>query len=300
VQVASVTVSNLVVVNPPAPIASSALAAIPHPRIYLTAQRLAAIHARPPGDVARDRYEGALARFLEALASSPNVLSTDFPVDDPESYIPHLALTYQLRELADPGTAALAAGAAHTLVTNLATAYATGQRSFGGDKGYEIRFGLRNLMLAYDWMYDQFSTGERSLIVNVATNWVYWYHTNSGYAETRPVENYYAGYLQGIALTAVGTAGDTPYTESLLSLLRHKLGNEVPLMNQKLAGGDWAEGWNYGPYSVTEFSLVNTLLNDFGEDWSPDFDWLQTLPRSLMYMTAPDFSQTRSYGGYSA
>jgi hypothetical protein len=70
-------------------------------------------------------------------------------------------------------------------------------------------------------------------------------------------------------------------------------------MNQRLAGGDWAEGWTYGPYSALEFSLVNTLLRDLGEDWSADFDWLQTLPRSLTYMVAPDFSETRSYGGYS-
>lgn len=70
-------------------------------------------------------------------------------------------------------------------------------------------------------------------------------------------------------------------------------------MNQRLAGGDWAEGGNYGPYSTRELSLVNTLLLDLGEDWSADFDWLQSLPRSLTYQVSPDFSETRSFGGYS-
>ena len=301
VQLTSVAITNLTVVRPPLPIAASMVAALPHPRIYLTAARLATIEARPPADIARQRYERALNLFTNALAEFPDVLSTAFgdAIYDPESYIPHLALTYHLRKSTDPATAALVAGAAHTLVTNLALAYDTGRRDFGRDTGYDIRFGLRNLMLAYDWMYEQFSAPERVLIVRVATNWVNWYHTNSGYAESRPVENYYAGYLQGIALTTFATAGDTPNTDNLFTLLRTKLGREVPIMNQKLAGGDWAEGWNYGPYSVAEFSLVNTLLRDAGEDWSPDFDWLQSLPRSLLYMTAPDFSQTRSYGGYS-
>ena len=42
----------------------------------------------------------------------------------------------------------------------------------------------------------------------VATNWVDWYHDTPGYVESWPPENYYAGYIQGIILTAVATAGD--------------------------------------------------------------------------------------------
>src|SRR5262249_13416996 len=83
------------------------------------------------------------------------------------------------------------------------------------------------------------------------------------------------------------------------ALLRKKLTNEVPILNQRLAGGDWVEGWNYGWYSVLEFALVNTLLRDLGEDWSADFAWMQGLPASLMFMAAPDFSETFSFGGYS-
>lgn len=70
-------------------------------------------------------------------------------------------------------------------------------------------------------------------------------------------------------------------------------------MNQRLAGGDWAEGWNYGWYSTLEFSLVNTLMKDLGEDWSADFDWLSGLPVSLFHMVSFDYSQTFSFGGYS-
>ncbi|HEX7420754.1 MAG TPA: hypothetical protein VF505_12765, partial [Thermoanaerobaculia bacterium] len=155
------------------------------------------------------------------------------------------------------------------------------------------------LMLAYDWMYDQFSANERAMIVKTATRWVDWYHNTPGYAESWPMENYYAGYVQGIALTGVATAGDNADADRILTLMRFKLANEMPVMDQRLAGGDWAEGWNYGPYSVTELALVSALFRDIGEDWSVDFDWLQPLPLSFMLQVAPDFSETRSYGGYS-
>ncbi len=294
-QIASVSIPNLTIVAPPQPVATATIAAMQHPRIYLTPARITAIKARAASDPARQRYEAALGNFLTTLAQIPDVTSPAFSnaIYDPESYIPLLALAYQL----DHNTTA--AGAAHTLTMQIANAYNNHTRDFGRDTGYDIRFGLRNLMLAYDWMYDQFTPDERALIVKVATSWVDWYHAN-GYAESWPVENYYAGYIQGIALTGVATAAaDNPDADRILALMRTKLGNEMPVMNQRLAGGDWAEGWNYGPYSVTEFALVKQLLLDLGEDWSADFDWMQGLPISYWMHVAPDFSMTQSYGGYS-
>ncbi|HEY8132474.1 MAG TPA: hypothetical protein VII12_11350 [Thermoanaerobaculia bacterium] len=293
VQLARASIPNLTVSRPPAPISTATVAAMPHPRIYLTAARMAAIRAR--NDIASQRFNGAVESFRNALRDFPDVTSPQFEdrIYDPEDYIPLLGLQNQLS--AD----ASLAQAAHTLAMRIANDYDTGKRDFGRDTGYDIRFQLRDLMLAYDWLYDSFTPAERATIVRVATKWIDWYHNTPGYAETRPVENYYAGYLQGIALVVVATAGDNPDADRFFTLLRTKLGNEMGIMNQRLAGGDWAEGWNYGWYSTLEFSLVNTLLKDLGEDWSPDFDWLQTLPRSLTYMVSPDFGETRSYGGYS-
>jgi hypothetical protein len=300
-EVARVDIPQLTIAAAPQPVATSAIAAMPHPRIYLTASRMALIRARGTNDIARQRYAAAVKLFLDALAQFPDVTSPEFEdaVYDPESYIPLLALAYQLHRVDDPTTASRAAGAAHTLTMRIANEYDTGVREFGRDTGYDIRFGLRNLMLAYDWMYDQFTPAERAVIVRVATQWIDWYHTTPGYAESWPIENYYAGYVQGIALTGVATAGDNPDADRILGLLRSKLANEMPVLNQRLAGGDWAEGWNYGWYSVLEHTLLNQLLRDLGEDWGVDFDWLQSLPMSWRFQVAPDYSETRPYGGYS-
>src|SRR5437867_484215 len=293
VQLASASIPNLAVVRPRVAISAAAIAAMPHPRIYLTAARMAAIRAR--NDIASQRYNTAVDSFRNALRDFPDVTSPQFEdrIYDPEDYIPLLGLQNQISADAN------LAQAAHTLAMRIANDYDTGKRDFGRDTGYDIRFQLRDLMLAYDWLYDTFTPAERSTIVRVATKWIDWYHNTPGYVESWPIENYYAGYLQGIALVAVATAGDNPDADRIFTLLRSKLANEVPIQNQRLAGGDWAEGWNYGWYSTLELSLVNTLLKDLGEDWSADFDWLNGLPTSLLFMTSPDFSQTFSFGGYS-
>jgi hypothetical protein len=291
-QIASASIPNLNVLAPPPAVSTATIAAIPHPRIYLPSRL---VNARGRNDIASQRFNAAVGSFLNALNEFPDVFSTQFNdrIYDPEDYIPLLGLQHQLADNAK------LAQAGHTLAMRIANDYDTGVRDFGRDTGYDIRFQLRDLMLAYDWLYDMFTPAERAVIIRVATKWIDWYHNTPGYVESWPPENYYAGYLQGIALVAVATAGENPDADRILVLLRSKLANEVPIINQRLPGGDWAEGWNYGWYSTLEFSLVNTLLKDIGEDWSSDFDWLQPLPRSLTYMAAPDFSQMRSYGGYS-
>jgi hypothetical protein len=291
-QIASKSISGLTIVKPPAPVPTAAIAAMPHPRIYLPT-RLAAIRTR--NDIASQRFNAVVANFRSVLASIPDVTSPEFEdrIYDTEDHIPLLALQNQIA----PDAALVAA--AHTLAMRIANDYDTGKRDFGRDTGYDIRFALRDLMLAYDWAYDAFTPAERQTIVRVATKWIDWYHTTPGYSETLPFNNYYPGYLQGMALVAIATAGDNPDADRFLTLLRTKLTNEVPVLNQRLAGGDWAEGWNYGWYSVLEYSLINALLQDIGENWSADFAWMQGLPTSLLFMAAPDLTQTFSFGGYS-
>ncbi|HSP14738.1 MAG TPA: hypothetical protein VLV78_08300 [Thermoanaerobaculia bacterium] len=297
----TVSIPNLILATEPAHVATATIAAMPHPRIYLTPARLAAIQARGAGDIARQRYEAQLQNFLSALHDIPDVLSPEFEnrIYSSEDYIPLLGLTYQLKKTSDPTTATACANAAHALVMRIADEYTNGTRTYDRDSGYDIRFGLREMMLGYDWIYDRFTPAERAELVTVATGFVDWYHAN-GYSESFPLENYYAGYIQGLSLTAVATAGDNTNADRFFTLLRAKLREEMPTLNQRAAGGDWPEGWNYGWYTNTEFSLVNTLLKDLGEDWSFDFDWIQHLPMSLTYGASPDFSATRPFGDYSA
>ncbi len=301
-QIAAVQIPNLTVASSPSPVTSAALASTSHPRIYLTPERLAAAKNRSANDPSVVRFWGqdGVGAFLEALKVSPDPEAAGFVhyIWDPEDYIPALSLCYQLKKDNDPATAATCAAAAKRMTLKMSADYDSGARSFARDSGYDIRFGLRDLMISYDWLYDLYSPAERTQIVKVATKWVDWYTNTPGYQSTNPANNYYAGYLQGLTLTAVATAGENTASDRLLTLLRSKLATEVPILNQR-ACGDWPEGWNYGPYTLIEYSLVNQTLKDVGENWGASFNFLEPLPRTLTYQTSPDMSGTISFGGYS-
>ncbi len=299
----TVSLPNLTIATPPAPLTAAQIAAQSHPRIYLTPSRLAQIKAKPSTDPTVQRFwskTGGVGYFLQYYTTGTDPESSSFQnqVYNPEDYIPALALCYQLDKTSDPTTAAKCADAGKKLTLAIANGYNSGARSYSNDDGYDIRFQLRDMMLAYDWMYDEFSASDRSAIAKAGTGFVDWF-TASGYANKTPIENYYAGYLQGITLTAVATAGDNAEADRLLTLLRNKLTNEVPVMNQRLCGGDFPEGWNYGPYTMLELSLVNQTLKDAGEDWSADFDFIQSLARSFTYQVTPDMAMTVPFGDYS-
>ncbi len=298
--VASQRIEGLELAQPPAPIGRCDVDG-PHPRIWLTPARLARARARDAArDPAAQRFGDAIDYFLRALDQNPDVLSAAFAnaVYDPESYIPALALCAQVARGADDARAARCSASARTLALHVAREYDSGRRSYGRDTGYDIRFGLQQLMLTLDWLFDDLAADERALLVRIGTAWVDWYAT-MGYARTHPHENYYAGYLQGLTLTAIATGGEGPDGDRLLTLLNQRMFWEMPILNQRLCGGDWPEGWNYGPYSLTELAGVFLALRDHHLDWSPAFDFLFAQPSWLTYQMSPDFKNLISFGGYS-
>ncbi len=294
------------VVAPPVYKTAAQLGAAAHPRFWLTTARLATTTAHLQAlDAAGVRYRDAVDYFVNALAIQPDVNHPQFAtlVYDRESYIPDLALCYKVHSqsipgISNPARAASCANAAKTMVQRIATEYSNGTRLYSRDSGYDIRFELMYLMVAYDWLNDQFSVADKSLMVTVANNWLDWYAAN-GYARTHPVENYYAGYLQGRILSVLATAGDNAQAQRQLDELHRMLAQEVPIISQRICGGDWSEGWNYGPYTFIEFTLANQALLEAGENWDAAFDFVHNVGQSYAYMVSPDFSETRSFGGYS-
>src|SRR5262249_6657064 len=151
-------------------------------------------------------------------------------VYDPKSYIPALALCYQLDTGSDDATAMKCASAAKSMALDLLSKYESGGKdcdgttyTFGRDTGYDIRFNLMYLMIALDWLHDQFASDERARLVTLANNWINWYHTTPGYAESHPYENYFAGYMQGILTVIMATAGENANLKPIVDLMNEKL-----------------------------------------------------------------------------
>ena len=218
--VGSQTIPNVEVVAPPPPLAPCQITAA-HPRIWLTPERLAVAQQRPMTDPAAKRFWSAtdgVQYFLNALKTSPDPTQCSFgnAAYDPISYIPALALCYQLDKTSDNATAMKCAGAAKALALDLLTKYENNGMACDGtaltfdrDDGYDIRFSLMYLMIAYRLAVRSVCSGDdRARLVKLATEWIDCYHANGLRRESLPTKIITPAICRDSRLAALATAGD--------------------------------------------------------------------------------------------
>jgi hypothetical protein len=116
------------------------------------------------------------------------------------------------------------------------------------DDGYPIRtrgcFGA----IAYDWLHDApgMTPELRKHAIDRFVAWDRWFG-ESGYAHDQPIANYYVGWFGAVAFGGIGAQGDDPRAGDLRRRARRMFaGTIAPAYGQKLAGGDFPEGWQYG------------------------------------------------------
>jgi hypothetical protein len=152
------------------------------------------------------------------------------------------------------------------------------------DDGYSIRtrgcFGA----VAYDWLHDfaGFTPELRTHAVDRLVAWTKWFSEN-GYNRDEPIANYYMGFFGAVAFGAIATDGDDPRSVELLHQAQRMYAGEiVPAFEQKLVGGDFPEGWQYG-------DMVGAVLAIFadaearGEGGRSPFDDLSWLSQVVAY-----------------
>ena len=170
------------------------------------------------------------------------------------------------------------------------------------DTGYPMRWYGPFIALAYDWLHDAPGVDEalRSHTRMCLTNWVD-YYTQQGYHHDEAGANYNAGFVIGKTLTAIafggenGTAGDRLWTETVNDVFGKLLvgdgmaGSADPVGAPAgvLVGGDWAEGWQYGPLSVIEYAAAARALEEAGAP-QPELDaWASSLIVRFMHGSVP-------------
>jgi hypothetical protein len=168
------------------------------------------------------------------------------------------------------------------------------------DTGYPIRWYGPFLALTYDWLYASpgVDDGLRKQTRTCLTSWVD-YYTKLGYLRDEPGGNYNAGYVIAKVLSgaAIGTDGGSDghlwsEAQSLLSDLIVGKGlagvsGAVGTPAGALAGGDWAEGWQYGSLSVLELAMASRVLEDNGVALPEMRAWANSLATRLQYATVP-------------
>lgn len=162
------------------------------------------------------------------------------------------------------------------------------------DSGYAIRFIGPHTALAYDWLHDAPGVDDalRSQSRACFAAWVEWYQ-KSGYNHDQSGSNYHAGYVAAKTFIAVAESGedgatsDRIWTETVddifgKQLIADGLGPKGPL-----AGGDWAEGWQYGALSVLHYSLAARAIEEQGAAVLPLHQWASDVTLSFLYGLVP-------------
>ena len=130
------------------------------------------------------------------------------------------------------------------------------------DSGYAIRSVGVHGAIAYDLLHD--APGMTPELLARARRrfkaWTDWYYA-SGYRAKSPATNYHAGYLAAVTLIAIAQGSEAGADGA--KLWRHVIdqvwGTEMKtaaLPGGLLDGGDWAEGWQYGPLAVVGYALA--------------------------------------------
>ena len=213
----------------------------------------------------------ALKAAWKQQASGPGPVITAIKLcDDARTTREHDKAVYQGSEWAKVLQACLVASAATDRPEHAKTAikfmtallddldtigdHAGGDNAARRDSGYALRNLGPYVALAYDWLYDQLPADLRDRTPKRLVAWLDWFR-DKGYRARNPGSNYQAGYLLAATLTAIAT-DDSALTKFVQAELWGKDMAAALAPKGMLDGGDWPEGWQYGPLSVAEYALA--------------------------------------------
>lgn len=168
-----------------------------------------------------------------------------------------------------------------------------GDEAVRRDHGYSIRFLAPYTALAYDWLHDD-PRMTPELKARARQRWKAWldWYRDQGYRATSPGSNYHAGYLIAATTIAIAEAGEAGGDGTALwhHVADQMWGKEMAAaLSQEgvLSGGNWPEGWQYGPLSIAEYALGAHLMRGAGVDIGGVEPWLSSVLRNHVYSLSP-------------
>lgn len=176
-----------------------------------------------------------------------------------------------------------------------------GDKAATRDSGYAIRNLGPYTALAYDWLHDVpgMTPALRQKARQRWAAWLGWYK-ESGYRARVPGSNYQAGYLAAATMIAIAQGGeaaeeDGPKTWAFVA--DELWGRDMATALAEggiLDGGDWPEGWQYGPLAIAHYALAARVARANGIDVKGIEPWLASVMRRHVYGLSPS---DRVYAG---
>jgi hypothetical protein len=253
----------------------------PHPRILLNGDRLAAL--RGLRDAGAPTWRRLAARCDEVAREKINA---GYEGWDWSNAALDLALCHAATRRPDYASAALGYFRALLDDRHQVGDGAGGDDVVRHDDGYPIRtrgcFGA----IAFDWLHDApgMTPELRKHAIDRFDAWTKWF-AESGYNRDEPIANYYVGWFGAVAFGGIAAEGDDPRALAMLRRTQRMFDAElVPAYRQKLAGGDFPEGWQYGDMVGAVLAIFADAESRPGEAHTP-FDELPWLHEIVLYRT---------------
>jgi len=169
-----------------------------------------------------------------------------------------------------------------------------GDNATSNDSGYPIRNLAPYTAVAYDWLHDAPGMTPE-LRARARQRWAAWlaWFKDKGYHPRDPGSNYHAGYLLAATLIAVAQGGEAAEQRgpALWKLVADEMwGKDMAAALASggvLDGGDWNEGWQYGPLSVAEYALAARVGKANGLPIAGVAPWLSSVLRRHIYALTP-------------
>lgn len=286
--------------------ATAAVPTGPHPRIWLTPQVVAAWQAAQsvpgspvaraiakcndarlnPASYASGQYQGfrwveALDACLVARAATGSALHRD------------TAIKYWQALLDDADTIGDANGPRYPNTSGPATPFGIAAR----DSGYSMRTNGAWGALGYDWLYNDLSPALRAKAATRFAQWIAFHQDPDTYQRAEAGSNYHAGHVLAVTLLAIGHAdamdaaspgSGTALWNYVTSTMWAQVMAGGVAARQPMPGGDWAEGWQYGPLSVLSYSLAGRAMVERGVAQPWIGAWLHQSLYRYVYGLTPD------------
>lgn len=162
------------------------------------------------------------------------------------------------------------------------------------DSGFSIRALGPNLALAYDWLYDHplMTKAVKAKLRERLWAWVSWYRA-SGYRARAPGNNYHAGYVAAATLGYAAIERDlTDAEQAQWAFVKAEIWDTdmkaALAAGGVLEGGDWPEGWQYGPLAVVNYALAGRALSHRGYELAGFTAWSRSLLPRFLHGLAPN------------